>query len=104
VRARAAGSGRLLVKLFHPSWRLRAGESFTYLDPEARARDLSGSAIPVTIVQGDLDTRVPPAHASRLAAALGADVLTVEGAAHREILGRPEVHREIVRFVKAIAV
>lgn len=93
--------GGLLVKLFHPSWRLRAGESFRYLDPEARARDIAGT-IPIAIVQGDLDRRVPPSDASRLSEATGVPVFTVEGAGHRDVLVHPDVHGEILRFVRSI--
>ena len=93
--------GGLLVKLFHPSWRLRAGESFRCLDPDARARDIAGS-IPITIVQGDRDTRVPPSDAARLSDATGAPVFTVEGAAHRDVLVHPDVHREILRFIRSV--
>lgn len=93
--------GGLLVKLFHPSWRLRAGESFRYLDPEARARDIAGT-IPITIVQGDRDTRVPPSDAARLSDATGVPVFTVEGAAHRDVLVHPDVHGEILRFIRSV--
>lgn len=93
--------GNLLVKLFHPSWRLRAGESFRRLDPEARAPEIAGS-LPITIVQGDRDTRVKPSDALRLSAATGAPVVTVEGAAHKDVLARPETHREIARFIRSV--
>lgn len=93
--------GGLLVKLFHPSWRLRARESFRYLDPEARARELAGT-IPMVIVQGDRDTRVPPSDAARLSAATGVPVVTVQGAAHRDVLVHPDVHAEILRFSRAV--
>lgn len=93
--------GGLLVKLFHPSWRLRAGESFRYLDPEARSREIVGS-IPITIVQGDRDTRVPPSDAVRLSEATGAPVYTVEGASHRDVLVHPDVHAHILRFIRSV--
>ncbi len=93
--------GGLLVKLFHPSWRLRAGESFRYLDPAARARDIAGT-IPIAIVQGDCDTRVPPSEAARFSDATGVPVYTVKGAAHRDVLVHPDVQREILRFVQSI--
>ena len=93
--------GGLLVKLFHPSWRLRAGESFSYLDPEARAREIAGT-IPIEIVQGDEDTRVPPSEAVRLSAATGVPVFTVEGGGHRDVLVSPDVHKEILRFVRSV--
>lgn len=95
--------GRALVRLLHPSWRLRAGESFRYLDPEARARDIAGR-LPVTIIQGDLDTRVPPSDAERLSRAVGVPVVTAAGAAHRDVLAHPDTHREILRFVRAVRV
>ena len=94
--------GGLLVRLFQPSWRLRAGESFRYLDPEARARDLAGS-VPITIIQGDLDTRVPPADATRLAEATGVGAaVTIEGAAHKDILTNPATHTELLRFLTSL--
>lgn len=92
--------GALLVHAFRPSWRLRAGESFRDLDPEARARELAGGSIPVTIVQGTLDTRVPPDHARRLGRAAGAAVVMVDGAAHKDILVHPETHAELIRFLR----
>lgn len=93
--------GGLLVKLFHPSWRLRARESFRHLDPEARAKDIAGD-IPMTIVQGDLDTRVPPSDSARLSRATGVPVVTIEGAAHREVLLHPEAHAELIRLVRLV--
>jgi pimeloyl-ACP methyl ester carboxylesterase len=92
--------GGLLVKLFHPSWRLRARESFRYLDPEARAREIAGS-VPITIVQGDRDTRVPPSDAVRLSEATGAPVFTIEGASHRDVLVHPDVHAHMLRFIRS---
>ena len=89
------------MKLFHPSWRLRAGESFRYLDPEARAREIAGS-LPITIVQGDRDTRVPPSDAARLSEATGVPVYTVEGASHRDVLVHPDVHTHILRFIRSV--
>jgi pimeloyl-ACP methyl ester carboxylesterase len=93
--------GDLLVKLFHPSWRLRARESFRTLDPEARATEIAGE-LPITIVQGDQDTRVPPSDAARLSQAAGVPVVTVEGAAHRDVLLHPETHRELLRFIRLV--
>ena len=94
--------GRALVQLLHPSWRLRAGESFRYLDPEARARDIAGK-LPMTVIQGDRDTRVPPSDAARLARAAGVSVVTVRGASHRDVLVHPETHAEILRFVGSLS-
>lgn len=89
--------GAFLVRLFHPSWRLRAGESFRDLDPEARAAELP-SGLEVVIVQGGRDTRCPQEHAERLASATGAGVVLVPDAAHRDILASPTTHEELVRF------
>ena len=94
--------GDLLVKLFHPSWRLRARESFRYLDPEARAREIAGS-VPITIVQGDQDTRIPPSEAARLSSATGAPVVTAHGASHRDVLVHPRAHEELLRFLGSLS-
>jgi pimeloyl-ACP methyl ester carboxylesterase len=94
--------GQFLVRLFHPSWRLRAGESFRDLDPEARAGELASDSIPVTIVQGGRDTRVPPDHADRLGHAAGVPVLTVAEAAHRDVLTHPDTHAELIRFLRTV--
>jgi pimeloyl-ACP methyl ester carboxylesterase len=93
--------GGFLTRLFHPSWRLRAGESFRGLDPEARAREL-GESLPVTIVQGGQDTRVPPAQAQRLARALGTAVVLVPDAGHRDILTAAPAHDELIRFLGSL--
>jgi len=90
--------GGFLTRLFHPSWRLRAGESFRGLDPEARARELA-EGLPITIVQGGRDTRVSPAQADRLSKASGADVVLVPDAGHRDILIAPALHDELIRFL-----
>jgi pimeloyl-ACP methyl ester carboxylesterase len=94
--------GNLLVRLLHPSWRLRAGESFRHLDPEARAREIAGR-LPIILVQGEDDTRVPPSDAVRLSEALGAPLVRVKGAAHRDILAHPVTHRELLRFVRSVS-
>jgi pimeloyl-ACP methyl ester carboxylesterase len=94
--------GSLLVRLLHPSWRLRAGESFRHLDPEARARDIAGQ-LPITLLQGEDDTRVPPSDAVRLSEASGVPVVRVRGAAHRDILAHPVTHRELLRFVRSVS-
>jgi pimeloyl-ACP methyl ester carboxylesterase len=94
--------GNMLVRLLHPSWRLRAGESFRDLDPEARVRDIAGR-LPMTLVQGEEDTRVPPSDAVRLSEASGVPVVWVKGAAHRDVLAHPATHRELLRFVRSVS-
>jgi len=58
----------------------------------------------VTIVQGGQDTRVPPAQAQRLARALGATVVLVPDAGHRDILTARPAHEELIRFLESLPV
>ena len=94
--------GNMLVRLLHPSWRLRAGESFRHLDPEARIRDIAGR-LPIILIQGEEDTRVPPSDAVRLSEASGVPVVRVRGAAHRDVLAHPATHGELLRFVRSVS-
>ena len=89
--------GRLLTRLFTPSWRLRAAEPFRNLNPESAAARLTAR---VAIVQGADDTRVPPEQAHRLARGLGIEPLILPGVGHRDILGRPELHEAVIRFLR----
>lgn len=88
--------GRMLTRLFTPSWRLRAAESFRNLNPETAAARVTAR---VAIVQGAEDTRVPPEQAHRLARGLGIEPLLLPGVGHRDILGRPELHEAVIRFL-----
>lgn len=88
--------GSLLVRLFTPSWRLRAGVPFPRLHPAGRVGELR---IPLHLVQGDSDLRVPPAHAHRLASLSGAPLEALEGVDHREVITHPRTVAVVMDFL-----
>ncbi|MCL7928065.1 MAG: alpha/beta fold hydrolase [marine benthic group bacterium] len=92
--------GGLLTGALRPFWQRRAGVPFRDLDPAAGARRLG---LPLLVVHGDRDARVPAEHAMRLAENAGTEVLWIEGAEHKDILDRPELHEAMVAFVGAAA-
>ena len=92
--------GGLMTRVLRPFWQRRAGEPFTGLDPAARAAELE---IPILVVQGELDARVPAEHARRIAQNAATDVLWIEEAAHKDILDRPELHDALLAFLGGAA-
>ena len=92
--------GNLMTRVLRPFWQRRAGEPFAGLDPAARAAELE---IPILVVQGELDARVPAEHARRIAQSAATDVLWIEGAAHKDILDRPELHDALLSFLEGVS-
>ena len=92
--------GGLLTGVLRPFWQRRAGVPFRELDPADGARRLQS---PLLVVHGDRDARVPAEHARLLAENAGTEVLWVDGAEHKNILDRPELHEALVAFVAAAA-
>jgi 8-oxo-dGTP diphosphatase len=92
--------GNLMTRVLRPFWQRRAGEPFTGLDPAARAAELE---MPILVVQGELDARVPAEHARRIAQNASTDVLWIEEAAHKDILDRPELHDALLEFLDGAA-
>jgi pimeloyl-ACP methyl ester carboxylesterase/ADP-ribose pyrophosphatase YjhB (NUDIX family) len=88
--------GNLITRVLRPFWQRRAGEPFSGLDPGARAAELT---IPVLVVQGELDARVPAEHARRIAGNVGTEVVWIDQAAHKDILTRPELHDALLAFL-----
>ncbi len=88
--------GNLMTRVLRPFWQRRAGEPFAGLDPGQRASELG---IPVLVVQGELDARVPAEHARRIARNAGTEVVWIEGAAHKDILDRAELHDALGSFL-----
>jgi pimeloyl-ACP methyl ester carboxylesterase len=91
--------GGLLVPLMTPSWRLRAGESFDGLRPKAEIREFDG---PVMVIHGTEDLRVPVGEGAELARLSGGDFLSVEGAAHKDVLERDELRDGLLRFLSGL--
>lgn len=92
--------GGLLTGVLRPFWQRRAGVPFRDLDPAEGARRLG---LPLLVAHGDRDARVPEEHAVRLAGNAGTEVLWIEGAEHKNILDRLELHEALVAFVDAAA-
>jgi alpha-beta hydrolase superfamily lysophospholipase len=91
--------GKLIVQLFNPFWRYRAGVPFRTLRPERRVREL---VLPLLIVHGDRDRSVPVEHARALSREVGVDPLILKGEGHNDLLGRPNLHREVIAFLQRI--
>ena len=92
--------GNLMTRVLRPFWQRRAGESFTGLNPAARAAELK---IPILVVQGGLDARVPAEHARRIARSAATDVTWIDQAAHKDILDRSELHSALLSFLGEVA-
>jgi 8-oxo-dGTP diphosphatase len=92
--------GSLLTRVLRPFWQRRAGEPFTGLDPAARASQVT---VPILVVQGELDARVPAEHAHRIARNASTDVLWIEEAAHKDILDRRELHDALRTFLGGVS-
>jgi 8-oxo-dGTP diphosphatase len=92
--------GNLMTRVLRPFWQRRAGEPFSGLDPAARAGELR---IPILVVQGELDARVPAEHARRIADNAGTDVMWIDQAAHKDILDRPELHAALLSFLGRVS-
>ena len=92
--------GGFIVRLCRPSWRLRAGEPFVQLRPDA---SLSRVTVPVRIVQGSEDTRVTRDHAESLSRAAGQAVTEVAGHGHTDVLESDETHTAIRELMTAVS-
>jgi len=92
--------GGLITSALRPFWQRRAGVPFRDLDPVESAGVLG---VPLLVTHGERDARVPAAHADRLAASAGTDVVWIGGAEHKDILARPELHEALLAFTDAIA-
>lgn len=92
--------GGLIAGALRPFWQRRAGVPFRELDPLESATDLG---VPLLVTHGERDSRVPAAHARRIAESAGTEVIWIDGAEHKDILARPELHESLLAFVTAIA-
>jgi len=92
--------GDLLVPILTPSWRLRAGEPFSGLIPEQRLSELD---VPVFVAHGTEDKRVPMEEGERLARVGRGSLRVVEGAAHTDLLERPEVREYLLEALASMA-
>ena len=91
--------GALLTVLLRPFWRWWAGVPYARLRPIDRIRDVQ---VPVLILQGDADLRVPPDHLDRFRESSAADTERVPGAGHMDLLERRETHAAIGAFLATL--
>jgi alpha-beta hydrolase superfamily lysophospholipase len=91
--------GNLMVRLLRPFWWFRVRGTFGPLTPARRILEVK---IPVLVVHPENDTRVPMAHAERMAAGAQTTVRVVEGARHTEFLGREETHAHVLAFLEQV--
>lgn len=89
--------GSLVVRICFPFWRWRVGVPFNRLVPETRISELE---LPVLVVHGSDDRRVPPEHGRRLARGAGVDPVVVDGAGHSDVLDDPRLHRTLEMFLE----
>ena len=89
--------GRLIVRLFTPFWRVRAGVPFRSLRPELRVREVR---IPLLILHGDRDESVEMSHAWVLGKGAGVEPVILGGENHSDLLESPELIRRIVAFLE----
>lgn len=87
-----------LARIHYPGWLVGLALSERYDSLVAAAR----IGAPTLVMHGSADRIIPVDHGRRLAAALGARARWVEvpRAGHNDLLGEPEVWREIAAFVK----
>lgn len=92
--------GGLIAGALRPFWQRRAGVPFRELDPVDGA---AGLGVPLLVTHGERDARVPAAHARHIAKSAGTEVVWIEGAEHKDILTRPELHESLLDFMTAIS-
>jgi len=81
--------GLLMLLLTGPFFLLHVRVWWTQLAPD---RHIGEVGVPLTIVHGDRDRRVPVSHTRRLAQAAGVEPVVLEDVGHRDILHNPEFH------------
>lgn len=92
--------GGLIVRLVKPFWRLRVGVPERDIHPGKAAERIR---IPFKVVHPEVDSRVVLEEGEALARAVGVELVTIPSAGHTDVLGRPELGDEIVRFLEGFA-
>ncbi len=88
--------GELLTTVLRPFWRRLAGMPFEPLTPLRRIDEVD---VPLLLLQGDRDQRVPFDHLSRFQQATAATAVRVEDAGHSDLLDHPETHAALLDFL-----
>jgi alpha-beta hydrolase superfamily lysophospholipase len=93
--------GGLIVPMLRPFWRLRVGVPEAEIHPGKAAERLR---IPMRVVHPEHDTRVVPEEGVALAQAAGVPLVTIPDAGHTDVLQKPRLGEEIVRFLDEFSV
>ncbi len=92
--------GGLIVPLVKPFWRIRVGVPEADIHPGKAAERLQ---IPFRVVHPDADSRVVPEEGRALAEAAGVELVSIASAGHTDVLERPDLGEEIVRFLESFS-
>lgn len=92
--------GLALLVLTAPFFLLHVRKWWTSIAPD---RHIGEVTVPISIVQGDRDRRVPLSHVYRLAEKAGVEPLILEDTGHRNILYNEVLHRHALDFVSSLS-
>jgi pimeloyl-ACP methyl ester carboxylesterase len=90
--------GMAMVFATAPFFLLHVRKWWTSLAPDRHIGDVK---VPISIVMGDRDRRVPLSHVYRLAHEAGVEPLILDDTGHRDILENEILHRHALEFVVA---
>lgn len=92
--------GAALVVLTAPFFLLHVRKWWTSIAPDLHIGEVK---VPISIVQGDRDRRVPLSHVYSLAHAAGVEPLILEDTGHRDILYNEVLHQHALDFVSSLS-
>lgn len=91
--------GFLMLGLTAPFFLYHVRRWWTSLAPDRHIGEID---VPVAIVHGDRDQRVPLAHTHRLAKAAGVEALVLKDTGHLDILHSEALHARALEFVNSL--
>jgi uncharacterized protein len=91
--------GMLLLALTGPFFLLHVRRWWTSIAPDRHIADVK---VPISIVQGDRDQRVPLSHVYRLAEQAGVEPLVLDDTGHIDILYSEILHAHALEFVNSL--
>ena len=92
--------GLLMLTLTAPFFLFHVRRWWTSLVPDRHIGEIS---VPISIVHGDRDRRVPLSHMHRLAGEAGVEPLVLEDTGHIDILHNAVLHAHALEFVSSLS-